>query len=167
MSENESIARFLSTLRKRPNAIARLAGSSEHPDLFGRVSFYQTNSGVLVSAEVYGLPHTAGNCADGIFAFHIHSGSQCSGNQEDPFANALSHYNPGGCPHPNHAGDLPPLFANHGYAFQVFLTNRFTVREVIDRTVIIHSNPDDFTSQPSGNAGMKIACGQITALPSY
>jgi Cu-Zn family superoxide dismutase len=41
------------------------------------------------------------------------------------------------------------------------LINKFTVNEIIGRTVIIHSQPDDFTTQPSGNSGKKIACGEI------
>lgn len=46
----------------------------------------------------------------------------------------------------------------------VFSTERFQVHEVIGKTVIVHEKPDDFVSQPSGNAGQKIACGEI--LPS-
>lgn len=79
----------------------------------------------------------------------------------DPFSNAMAHYNPENCPHPYHAGDMPPLFGNQGYAFLMFLTDRFMVRNVIGKTVIIHDNPDDFTTQPSGNSGAKIACGVI------
>ena len=73
----------------------------------------------------------------------------------------MTHYNPNQCAHPYHAGDLPPLFGSNGYAFEAFLTDRFTVSEVIGRTVIIHSKPDDFSTQPSGNSGEKIACGEI------
>lgn len=94
-------------------------------------------------------------------SWQIHSGEQCTGDAADPFAAALGHYDPDGCPHPEHAGDLPPLFSTRGYAFQVFLTDRFSLHEIVGRTVIIHSSPDDFTSQPSGNAGTKIACGRI------
>lgn len=115
----------------------------------------------MVLSEVTGLPHSGEPCGNGIFAFHIHSGSQCSGNQSDPFADALTHYDPLGCPHPHHAGDLPPLFENNGYALQLFLTQRFSVEEIIGKTVIIHASPDDFTSQPAGHAGEKIACGEI------
>ena len=79
----------------------------------------------------------------------------------DPFAGAMSHYNPKGCEHPYHAGDLPPLFGNGGSALSLFLTNRFSVREITGKTVIIHDRPDDFTTQPSGNSGTKIACGVI------
>jgi len=41
------------------------------------------------------------------------------------------------------------------------MTDSFTVKEIIGKTVVIHSMPDDFTTQPSGNAGSKIGCGVI------
>lgn len=164
MVGNEPFLRYIPFLRQRPHAMARVLGSAAYPGISGTVSFYQTERGVLVAAEICGLPHTGGPCGGGIFAFHIHSGGQCSGNEKDPFANALAHYDRDDCPHPAHAGDLPPLFENRGYAFQMFLTGRFSLCEVIEKTVIIHSGPDDFTSQPSGNAGSKIACGQIRPL---
>ena len=164
MSETTQCMNLLTALRRRPDVRAAVKGSTKYPDLSGVVRFYQTGRGVLVFAEVSGLPETTEPCGNRIFAFHIHSGGQCTGDSTDPFANALTHYNPGDCPHPAHAGDLPPLFSNHGCALQVFLTDRFTVREIIGRTVIIHAKPDDFTTQPSGNAGNKIACGQIRAV---
>ncbi len=49
----------------------------------------------------------------------------------------------------------------HGYAFSIFLTDRFLLSEVLGKTVIIHGNSDDFTTQPSGKAGDKLACGVI------
>lgn len=153
--------KFASILRQCPHAVATMRGSSKYPDINGMVRFYQTEYGVLVSAEISGLPAPDVQCKSPIFGFHIHSGSQCRGNESDPFADALSHYNPGDCPHPHHAGDMPPLFGNNGYAFQVFLTDRFSANEIVGKTVIIHSAPDDFTTQPSGNSGEKIACGQI------
>lgn len=139
-------------------------GSQEYPDLYGMVSFYQAASGVLVMVQVHGLPQGSGNCPTNIFGFHIHEGNACTGNEEDPFADAGGHYNPRGCPHPAHAGDLPPLFGNRGYAFMTVFTDRFSVDEVIGRTVIIHAAPDDFTTQPAGNSGARIACGRITAM---
>lgn len=71
------------------------------------------------------------------------------------------HYNPDNCQHLYHAGDMPPLFGVDGSAVLLFLTNRFSVEEIIGRTVIIHARPDDFMTQPSGNSGEKIACGVI------
>ena len=164
MSEAIHFMNPITALRRNPDARATVKGSAKYPQLSGAVRFYQTRHGVLVFAELFGLPETADPCGSRIFALHIHSGSSCTGDSTDPFADALAHYNPGICPHPAHAGDLPPLFSNHGYALQMFLTDRFTVREIIGRTVIVHSGPDDFTTQPSGNAGNKIACGQIMTV---
>lgn len=152
-----------SLARRKPDAVAILKGSVSYPAIHGKVLLYQTNQGVIVRAAAAGLPKSDNGCNESIFAFHIHSGSSCTGTAEDPFANAKAHYNPLACDHPRHAGDLPPLFGVNGKAFSVFLTNRFTVREVIGKTVLVHARPDDFTSQPSGNAGAKIACGQIIA----
>lgn len=143
---------------------ARIKGSSAYPQINGIVQLRETEKGVLVTANIYGLPHNDSPCESQIFGFHIHEGTSCTGNNDDPFADAKSHYNPNNCPHPHHAGDLPPLFGNNGYAFLSFLTNRFTLNEVAGKTIIIHSNPDDFTTQPSGNSGTKIACGIIRKL---
>ena len=148
-------------IRQRPSAIAQIRGSNQYPNICGMVRFYQTGRGVLVAAHISGLPEPGGPCRRPVFAFHIHTGACCTGNGSDPFADVGSHYNPDNCPHPQHAGDLPSLFGSGGHAFSVFLTDRFCVKDVIGRTVIIHGGSDDFTSQPAGNAGPKIACGEI------
>ena len=147
--------------KQRPAAFADVSGAPSHPSIVGRVEFYPAGSGVLVTAELFGLPENGEACPSGVFGFHIHEGAFCTGNAEDPFHNVGAHYNPGNCPHPAHAGDLPPLFGNEGYAYMAVFTHRFHVRDILGRTVIIHAQPDDFTTQPSGNAGQKIACGQI------
>ena len=105
-----------------------------------------------MSAEITGLPR------DGFYALHIHDGDSCTG---DGFPESGVHYNPCGAAHPHHAGDLPPLLSSAGKAKMSVLTGRFRVDEIIGKTVIIHSEPDDFRTQPSGNAGKKIACGII------
>lgn len=156
-----SQSHFVSILRGRPQAAAAITGSESYPGLSGTVRFYQTNQGVIVCAEISGLPQADLPCRERIFGFHIHTGSDCGGNMDDPFSDAMSHYNPKDCAHPYHAGDLPPLFGSGGLAFCAFLTSRFSVEEVIGRTVIIHDHPDDFTTQPSGGSGTKIACGVI------
>lgn len=163
-AEHSRLMSFLAAARQRPNAAASVRGSDRFPGINGTVRFFQTTYGVLVTAEIFGLPAPEGACKSPVFAFHIHSGESCTGNSSDPFADAMAHYNPGGCMHPQHAGDMPPLFGNGGYAFQMFLTQRFSVNEIIGKTVIIHSNPDDFKTQPSGDSGEKIACGQIAAF---
>ena len=123
MSIPQSLMRFLPVLRRRPDAQADIAGGRENPCLRGSVCFYQTPQGVLVLAEMSGLPDRGCRCEDNIFAFHIHSGGSCAGSSDDPFSAALGHYNPERCPHPAHAGDMPPLFSNNGYALQAFLTD--------------------------------------------
>lgn len=152
---------YLRTLMRRPDAFAFVRGSNKHPHIAGQINFYRTRYGVLVATEVFGLPSPVGMCKSPVFGFHLHSGNACTGTESDPFANAMTHYNPNNCPHPHHSGDLPPLFGNNGYAFSIFMTNRFAINEIIGKTVIIHSMPDDFTTQPAGNSGEKMACGII------
>ena len=147
--------------KRHPDASAALRGSAAYPNLRGKVSFYQVGSKVLVTAAVEGFPNENGKCLYPVYAMHIHTGASCTGNIADPFADTGSHYNPNGCAHPYHAGDLPPLFSNKGSAWSAFVTDRFTVREIINRTVVIHERADDFKTQPSGDSGKKIACGVI------
>lgn len=160
--ENSNASSILPFLRRGYQAYAEIRGSTEYPLLKGWVRFYQTEQGVLVTAELSGLPFGTGRCAGRVFGFHIHEGSSCREvSGEDPFPGPLSHYDPGDCPHPYHAGDLPPLFGNRGHAVSAVLTDRFRVQEIIGRTVVIHDRPDDFKTQPSGDSGTKIACGVI------
>lgn len=161
MNQNQNIPNFWRLFNRRPQAMAEVRGSDMYPDIRGNVRFYQTSYGVVTVAEIEGLPAPMGACMAPIFGFHIHEGESCSGDIEDPFANVKMHWNPRQCRHPYHAGDLPPLFGADGYAFSACLSNRFTVDEIYGRTIIIHSQPDDFITQPSGNSGIKIACGEI------
>ena len=141
--------------RKRPDAVARIRGGIDVPQVTGCVRFYQENGYVLVVARISGLPRES---ETGFFGFHIHQGESCSGAD---FSGTGSHYNPLEMPHPEHAGDLPPLLSCHGCAYLSFKTDRLSVQEILGRTVVIHSDPDDFHTQPAGNAGKKIACGVI------
>ena len=58
-------------------------------------------------------------------------------------------------------GDLPPLIENNGYSYMSVLINKFKIKDIIGKVLIIHDMPDDFSTQPSGNSGTKIACGKI------
>ena len=148
----------------RPKAKAQIKGSIIYFEINGQVWFYETKFGVLIVADIEGLPKQTIDCNSPIFAFHIHEGGNCTGNNNDLFSDVGMHYNPNNCQHPYHAGDLPPLFTTNGNAFLVVLTDRFKVEEVIGRTVVIHSKVDDFTTQPAGNSGTKIACGEIKMI---
>lgn len=161
MIPNGNLSVYLSHFKREPDAYAFMRGGRAYSQIRGAVLFYQTVRGVLVAADITGLPTARGKCDLPILGFHIHEGASCSNNGTEPFPETLSHYNPQNCPHPYHAGDLPPLFVSRGSAFAVFLTSRFSVCEILGKTVVIHSSPDDFTTQPSGNSGTKIACGEI------
>ncbi|MBQ7328375.1 MAG: superoxide dismutase family protein [Oscillospiraceae bacterium] len=140
---------------KRPYAAAQIRGGTEAPQLSGCVQFYQENGCVLIVAKISGLPRKS---KAGFFGFHIHEGDTCTGTD---FSGTGSHYNPSDQAHPKHAGDLPPLLECQGNAYLSVRTDRFSVMDIIGRSVVIHSDPDDFYSQPAGNAGKKIACGVI------
>lgn len=142
----------------RPTAVAYVGGGADVPRLFGTVKFYQMRGYVIVEAEICGLPSER---KSGFFGFHIHDGSSCSG---EDFSATGSHYDPHGEAHPLHAGDLPPLLSSGGCAYMAVATDRFRVSDIIGKTVVIHSSPDDFTTQPAGNAGKKIACGKIIRI---
>lgn len=153
---------LLRWLSRAPDATANINGAEGYPQIKGTSKFYQTELGVLVVSNVNGLPYNGERCGGRIYGMHIHDGLGCIGSTAGGYTDIGFHYNPENCPHPAHAGDLLPLFANRGgYALSAFLTERFRVSEVIGRPLFIHSNPDDFTSQPAGNAGKAIACGVI------
>ena len=148
---------MMHTFSLHPQAVAHVRGGEGTPNLSGEVQFYQGQGTVLVVANLSGLPHND----SGFFALHIHEGAACSGAQ---FSATGSHFNPAVSPHPEHAGDLPPLLSCDGVAYLTVLTDRFSVRDILGRTVVIHSGHDDFHSQPAGNAGTKIACGVIHSV---
>lgn len=152
---------LINILRKPASAAAFIYGNKNNPSLFGSVYFYQTNLGTFVLVNVDGLPVDQNKCPSKFFGFHIHDGVQCSGTAEDEFLNAGNHLSPQQCPHPMHMGDMPVLIGAGGKAFSVFLTDSFTVNDIVGKTVIIHSEADDFRSQPGGDSGEKIACGKI------
>ncbi len=152
---------FVQILEKnKPGAVAWVTGNSAHPQLSGLVKFYDTPyGGVLTEAEIFGLPNIEEPSSSDFYAMHIHQRGDCSGS----FEHTGEHYNPTGAPHPEHAGDLIPLLGNQGYAWTAFYDKRFSINDIIGKSVVIHSGKDDFTTQPSGNSGSKIGCGEIRA----
>ncbi|CUX42847.1 superoxide dismutase family protein [Clostridium sp. C105KSO13] len=153
---------MLEKLNGAPEAYADVRGSYKYPDLHGMVYFYEVHGGTIVVAEIYGLPDEDQQYLGKFFGFHVHEGAACAGPpDEPPFADTLTHYSPEYAEHPQHVGDLPVLLSSHGMAWLAVYTGRFFPDDVIGRTVVIHDHPDDYRSQPFGNAGEKIACGEI------
>ena len=150
-------------IRNIEEAEAIITGSSAYPNIRGYAEFEKKGNATAVAIAVTGLPYSSNPCEQGIFAVHIHEGGSCGGRGQDYFSDTKGHYNPTGCPHPYHSGDMPPLFAMGGEAVLTFMTDRFTPEEIVGRTIVIHRAADDFHSQPSGNSGEKIACGVIRA----
>ena len=144
--------KFLKEQKISKKAIANIKGDLAHEQLEGEVTFEQIGEEVRVTVDLINLPPSQ------FLGFHIHKGSECSG---DGFKNVGNHYNPSRASHPEHKGDLPSIYSSNGQIHTEFESDKFTVDEIIGKTIIIHSQRDDFTSQPSGDAGDKIACGEI------
>lgn len=147
-------------------AIAYLQGGPLAPRIRGTVTFRNVQGGTKITVEVSGLPRyqpaTNGKQPVGPHGFHIHEYGSCKvGDPANPFMAAGGHWNPNNQPHGNHAGDFPVLFSNSGFANMSFFTDKFTASEVIGKTIIIHESPDDYRTQPAGNAGRRLACGVI------
>ena len=142
-------------------AKAHIKGGKKYPKIDGTITFRETKNGIIVTAKINNLPQSKDKCKGRFFGFHIHEGTSCTGNLEDEFKNAKSHLNLTNCPHPFHIGDLPPLIENNGFAYMSVLINKFKIKDILGKVIIIHDMPDDFTTQPSGNSGTKIACGKI------
>ena len=147
-------------------AEARLTAGPLAPEIRGTVRFHSMRSGTQVIVTVRGLPkYEAGSPPIGPFGFHIHDVGQCEvGDPKDPFASAGGHYNPDQQTHGNHAGDLPVLFSNDGIARMLVYTDRYQVQDIIGKSILIHQNPDDFRTDPSGNSGLRLACGIIEEI---
>ena len=144
-----------------PDAFAEIKGNTQNPLLRGTAAFYRTPmGGILIEVEVFHLPDNGSADESDFFGMHIHEFGDCS----DDFDKVGDHYNPLNLPHPEHAGDLPPLLSNNGYAWSVVYDSRLSISEIVGRSIIIHGGRDDFTTQPSGHSGSKIGCGVIEAF---
>ena len=150
-------------------AISHIKGGPLAPNLCGTVNFQDVPGGTMVSAHIVGLPEyrpALGNRPPiGPHGFHIHQNGSCQiGDPTDPFQAAGEHWNPYNQPHGNHAGDFPVLFSNDGIASASFFTNKFKVKDIIGKSIIIHENPDDYRTQPAGASGKRLACGVIQSM---
>ncbi|AAC07105.1 superoxide dismutase family protein [Aquifex aeolicus] len=133
----------------------------------GKAELIQTNSGVLIKLEASNLPPNAE------LAFHIHELGKC-----DPpdFKSAKGHFNPfkkkHGLLNPEgpHAGDMPNIHTDDKGNVRVQVLNPFVTLKKGKKNslfkeggtaLVIHGGPDDYKSDPAGNAGKRIACGVV------
>ncbi len=131
----------------------------------GKITLAPMADGVHLTGEVGGLP------ANSTHGFHVHEKGDCSAVDA---SSAGPHFNPTGSAHgkagggAHHAGDMDNVVANaEGVArINVHLTGVTlgggAPNDIAGRALIVHGSPDDYTSQPAGNAGARVACGIIT-----
>jgi Cu-Zn family superoxide dismutase len=132
---------------------------------FGEATFEQVGDKVRVVIFVQGLKPGQEH------GLHIHEAGDCSSGDG---MSAKGHFNPFGKPHGHHgsgerhAGDLPSLKANKEGRANIqadldVITLAPGPASIIGRGLIVHADPDDYKTQPTGNAGARIACGVIQA----
>ena len=130
---------------------------------FGEATFEEVDGKVRMIVFAQGLKPGQEH------GFHIHEAGDCSSGDG---MSTKGHFNPHGKPHgqpasaERHAGDLPALKADNGGRAKLDVTaDVITVRpgasSIVGRGLIIHADPDDYKTQPTGNAGARIACGVI------
>jgi Cu-Zn family superoxide dismutase len=155
-----------SALLATPTAMAadwQASADLHNPDgnLVGEVLIRDTEHGALLHARLLDLPA-------GAHAFHIHEKGKC----EAPFKSAGGHYNPDGNAHGlddpdgRHAGDMPNVHVPSTGKTEVEILNEaVNVGELLDAdngtAIVMHEGPDDYSSDPAGAAGSRIACGVI------
>jgi Cu-Zn family superoxide dismutase len=134
----------------------------------GLVSFESTDSGLQVTYELNGLP-------PGMHGFHVHENGSCDpGDDGEPGGAAGGHFNPTGAPHgapaaaadQRHIGDFGNIEAGaDGRAAGTF-TDAVAMLDgaagIVGKALVVHGNPDDLATQPTGDAGSRIGCGIIT-----
>lgn len=145
-------------------AIANLASASGSL-VSGKVTLTPMGNGVHITGEVGGLP------AGSSHGFHVHEKGDCSAADA---SSAGAHFNPFNAAHgkadagAHHAGDMDNIVADTEGVAKINLhvigvtLGGGAVNDIAGRALIVHAAPDDYSSQPSGNAGARVACGLIT-----
>lgn len=146
-----------------PNQARATLDSKSGSSVAGHVDFQEAKDKVRVTANFAGLKPNSEH------GFHIHEKGDCSAPDA---TSAGGHFNPDGQPHGHprqgkrHAGDMPNLVANDkGVASASFDLTDVRLDDgkqgILNRAVVVHAKPDDYQSQPAGDAGPRIACGVI------
>lgn len=150
----------VSTLQSATVVLASASGSL----VSGKLSVRPMGDGVHFTGEIGGLTPNSTH------AIHIHEKGDCSAADA---SSAGGHFNPAGQPHgevdhgPHHAGDMDNLVANaEGVARVDAHASGVTLgggapNDVLGRGLIVHASADDYKTQPTGNAGARLACGVI------
>ncbi|WP_411833575.1 superoxide dismutase family protein [Pseudoxanthomonas mexicana] len=145
-------------------AVANLASASGSL-VSGKVTLTPMGNGVHITGEVGGLPPNSQH------GFHVHEKGDCSAADA---SSAGAHFNPFNTAHgkaasgPHHAGDMDNIVSDaqgvakiNAHAVGVTLGGG-AANDIAGRGLIVHAAPDDYRTQPTGNAGARLACGVIT-----
>lgn len=136
---------------------------TEGSDVTGTATFAAVDNGLMITMELTGV-------AAGPHGVHLHQQGDCSAPDA---SSAGGHFSPDGDPHgspesasgQHHAGDLGNLMADAAGTAEFKLTDPELALAgeygVTGRAVIVHERADDLSSQPSGDAGRRVACGVI------
>jgi Cu-Zn family superoxide dismutase len=141
-----------------PTKAIAVLHSASGSEVSGTVTFTKSGDGVKVVAEVAGLK-------PGKHGFHVHEFGDCSASDA---ASAGGHFNPTNDPHAGHdadkrhMGDLGNLDADSSGKARLELTDKkMKLSAVLGKAVIVHEKADDLKTQPTGDAGGRVACGVI------
>ena len=128
----------------------------------GNVFFAQEGGDVVLRGRITGLKPNQ------VHGFHVHEKGDCS---SDDAMSAGGHLNPDGKRHgpptdEHHAGDIPSIKADDNGVATVRARIAGTLlgsgaADVAGKALVVHASPDDYTTQPTGNSGARIACGVI------
>jgi Cu-Zn family superoxide dismutase len=153
------------TTEAAPEAVAQIAPTQGNT-VTGSLALTPAAEGVRISGAIQGLK------PDAEFGFHIHEKGDCSAPDG---SSAGAHFNPAQAQHGNpasgahHAGDMVNIRSNGEGVAQVDTTVAGTAlhgdpnADVMGKAIVVHESPDDYTTQPSGNSGKRVACGVISA----
>ncbi|HKU15685.1 MAG TPA: superoxide dismutase family protein [Steroidobacteraceae bacterium] len=148
-----------------PEAAVQVA-PTQGSTVTGSLALASSPQGVHITGSIQGLK------PDAEFGFHIHEKGDCSAPDA---SSAGAHFNPTQAQHGNptsgthHAGDMLNIRSNGEGVAQVDVTAAGTTlhgdpsSDVMGKAVVVHESPDDYTTQPSGNSGKRLACGVIAA----
>jgi len=148
----------------QPSYVATTLQPTSGNTTTGAVWFIADGGDVRIRGRITGLK------ANQEHGFHVHEKGDCSSGDA---MSAGGHFNPNGKPHgppsgEHHAGDLPSLKADGAGTATIDSRVRGLVggpTEFAGKALVVHVSPDDYTTQPTGNSGARIACGVITATP--
>jgi len=147
-------------------ATATLQGAPTDTDFKGTVTITPDGAGVKIVADLSGVDK------DGPHGFHLHQNGECTHGEGDKhFTSAGGHFNPANADHacpptePRHAGDLGNIEVKNGTGHLEITTNALSLsgdNTVVGKAFILHAKGDDCKTQPTGDAGDRLACGVVT-----